>query len=171
MVGMKFIDLFCGVGGFRWALEALGHKCAFSSDIDPHAQETYALNFGEKPFGDITCIDPSDIPGHDVLCGGFPCQPFSTAGLQQGFNDTKDRGKIIFNILDYITKQRPKVFILENVKGFTTLARGKYLNSVLLALNSIGDGAYQVHHKLLNTLEHGVPQNRPKWYCVGLLVC
>ncbi|MBT4667062.1 MAG: DNA cytosine methyltransferase [Opitutae bacterium] len=161
MGGMQFIDLFCGVGGFRWALEALGHKCVFSSDLDPHAQETYALNFGEKPFGDITCIDPSDIPGHDVVCGGFPCQPFSISGKQLGFEDA--RGTLLYHILRIVERHQPKVLFLENVKNYRGHNDGRTLATTLQLLDRVG---YHCHHSLLNASSYGVPQKRERLYFV-----
>jgi DNA (cytosine-5)-methyltransferase 1 len=107
----------------------------------------------------------------DVYVAGFPCQPFSTAGKQQGFEDEKGRGTIFYHILEYIQMHRPKVFILENVKGLVTLQRGKYLRAILSALESLGkeeSTSYEIHQQVLNTKEHGVPQNRPRWYCVGI---
>ena len=95
----RFIDLFCGIGGFRLALERLGAKCVFSSDIDVFAQQTYFDNFGEKPFGDITQIEAKDIPSFDILTAGFPCQPFSTVGMQQGEKDQYGRGTLLYDII------------------------------------------------------------------------
>src|SRR3989344_9409243 len=95
-----FIDLFAGIGGFRFALEELGGQCVFSSEINDECARTYAANFGEYPKGDITKIDPASIPNHDILCGGFPCQPFSISGKMKGFEDT--RGTLFFNILEII---------------------------------------------------------------------
>ena len=158
---MKFIDLFCGVGGFRWALEALGHNCVFSSDIDPHAQETYAINFGEKPFGDITSIDPLDIPGHDVVCGGFPCQPFSISGKQLGFEDA--RGTLLYHILQIAERHQPKVLFLENVKNYRGHNDGRTLATTLKLLDRVG---YHCHHSLLNASSYGVPQKRERLYFV-----
>ena len=94
---MKFIDLFAGIGGFRYALESFGCKCVFSSEWDKYCQESYNLNFGEIPYGDITKIDEKDIPSFDILCAGFPCQPFSISGKQKGFEDT--RGTLFFDIV------------------------------------------------------------------------
>ena len=111
---LKFIDLFCGLGAFRIALEGQGFKCVFSSDNNKKIQDVYELNFGERPHGDITAINPSDIPDFDILTAGFPCQPFSISGKQKGFNDT--RGTLFFSICKIIEEKKPKVVILENVK-------------------------------------------------------
>ena len=103
-----FIDLFSGIGGFRIAFQNLGGKCIFSSELDKYAQETYVSNFGEKPFGDITQINEKDIPDHDVLCAGFPCQAFSIAGRRGGFEDT--RGTLFFDVARIIKEKKPKAF-------------------------------------------------------------
>ena len=108
-----------------------------------------------------------------MYVAGFPCQPFSSAGKQQGFKDSRDRGTIFFNVLEYITAKQPKIFVLENVKGLVVLDGGKCLKTILKALHSIkppagGEPCYEVHHRVLNTKDHGVPQSRPRWYCVGI---
>ena len=110
----KFIDLFSGLGGFRIGFENNGCKCVFSSDIDEKVMEIYNLNFGEYPAGDISKISSEDIPDFDVLCAGFPCQPFSIAGLRKGFEDS--RGTLFFEVARILKEKRPKAFILENVK-------------------------------------------------------
>ncbi|MDP7647102.1 MAG: DNA (cytosine-5-)-methyltransferase, partial [Candidatus Woesearchaeota archaeon] len=148
------------------------YEHTFSSDNDPKVQATIKANF--KPCridGDITVRNVSQCPYVDVYVAGFPCQPFSTAGKQQGFADEKGRGTIFYHILKYIQMHRPKVFILENVKGLVTLQRGKCLRAILSALESLGKDestSYEIHQQVLNTKEHGVPQNRPRWYCVGI---
>ena len=109
-----FIDLFAGIGGFRFALEELGGECVFSSEIDTECAKTYASNFGEYPSGDITKIKTAEIPKHTILCGGFPCQPFSISGKMKGFDDT--RGTLFFNILEIVKDKQPEVVFLENVK-------------------------------------------------------
>ena len=111
---MKFIDLFAGIGGFRYALEAFKCECVFSSEWDKYCQESYNLNFGETPYGDITKIDEKDIPNFDILCAGFPCQPFSISGKQKGFDDT--RGTLFFDIVRIVNYHKPKIIFLENVK-------------------------------------------------------
>ena len=109
---IKFIDLFCGIGGFRMALESFGAKCVFSSDFDKDCQKVYELNFDEKPIGDIKEIKNKDVPNHDILCAGFPCQPFSISGKQKGFKD--DRGNLFFDIARIVRAKKPKILILEN---------------------------------------------------------
>ena len=110
----KFIDLFAGIGGFRIPMQKIGGKCVFSSEFNQHAQRAYELNFGEVPFGDITDLDLDVVPNHDVLCAGFPCQPFSISGKMKGFEDT--RGTLIYHVFEIIEKRKPKVVLLENVK-------------------------------------------------------
>ena len=111
-----FIDLFAGLGGFHLALQELGCKCVFASELKEDLRKLYALNFPQTPvFGDITKINPSQIPPHDIICGGFPCQPFSQAGKRQGFNDEKERGNLFTYICDIIKYHKPKYVFLENV--------------------------------------------------------
>ncbi|HLP64190.1 DNA cytosine methyltransferase [Flavobacterium sp.] len=161
----KFIDLFAGIGGFRLALQNLGGKCVFTSEWDEFAKKTYRANFGETPFGDITKDQNKNyIPNDfDILCAGFPCQPFSYAGRNEGFKD-QTRGTLFFDILEILEKHRPKVFFLENVKGLVSHEKGKTLETILNSLTTLG---YHVHWKVLNSLDFGVPQKRERWYCVG----
>lgn len=158
-----FIDLFSGIGGFRIALERNGCKCVFSSEIDKYARETYLNNFGEEPSGDIFQITSEMIPDHDILCAGFPCQPFSIAGRRLGFEDA--RGTLFFEVARIIRDKRPKAFILENVAGIVSHDNNKTLNTILNILNELN---YSVSWKLLNAKDYGVPQNRNRWYCVGV---
>ena len=111
---MRFIDLFCGIGGFRQGFEQNGFDCVFSSDFNEKAQSVYEANFGELPAGDITQVNPKDIPDFEVLLGGFPCQPFSISGKKKGFEDT--RGTLFFDVCRIIREKQPKVVVLENVK-------------------------------------------------------
>ena len=162
-MSFTFIDLFCGMGGFRIAFEKQGGKCVFSSDIDKYAQETYNMNFGEIPAGDITKIDAKDIPNHDVLCAGFPCQPFSLAGRRLGFEDT--RGTLFFEVARILKEKRPKAFFLENVRGLANHDGGKTLDVILTTLKEIG---YSFKYEILNAKDFNVPQNRDRWYCIGV---
>ncbi len=162
-MSFKFIDLFCGLGGFRLAFEENGGECVFSSDIDEHAQKTYEINFAEKPAGDITKIEAKDIPSHDILCAGFPCQPFSTAGRRFGFDDT--RGTLFFDVARILKEKKPMCFILENVKGLTNHDKGNTLNTILSTLDEIG---YDYKYEVLNAKNYNVPQNRERWYCIGI---
>ncbi|WP_371246777.1 DNA (cytosine-5-)-methyltransferase [Mycoplasmopsis agassizii] len=160
---LKFIDLFSGLGGFRLAFEKNNCKCVFSSEIDKYAIETYKANFNETPKGDITKIDSSDIPNHDILCAGFPCQSFSIAGKRLGFNDT--RGTLFFEIARILKDKKPSAFILENVKGIVNHDGGKTLDTILNIINDLG---YSYQYKVLNSKDFGIPQSRERWYCIGI---
>ena len=158
-----FIDLFAGIGGFRLALESLGGECVFSSEIDKFAAETYYNNFGDYPNGDITLIEAHSIPDHDFLCAGFPCQPFSIAGKRLGFEDS--RGTLFFEVARILKEKKPKGFILENVSGLVNHDKGKTLRVILDVLSEIG---YTAEWKLLNAKDYNIPQNRNRWYCIGI---
>ena len=159
--GLKFIDLFAGIGGFHQALTTFGAKCVFASEWDKHAAETYYKNYGIEPFGDITKINEKDIPRHDVLCAGFPCQAFSISGKQKGFNDS--RGTLFFDIARIAKYHKPKLIFLENVRNFEKHDNGNTLKVVLKTLNSLG---YSVKYKVLNASNYGLPQNRQRIYFV-----
>lgn len=159
----KFIDLFAGIGGIRIPFQELGGKCVFSSEWDKFAQKTYSVNFGETPNGDITKIEASSIPDFDVLLGGFPCQPFSQAGLRKGFSDT--RGTLFFEIERIIKEKRPKAFLLENVKQLKGHDKGRTLRVILEHLNDLN---YYVKYEVLRAGDFGVPQNRERIYIVGI---
>lgn len=157
-----FIDLFSGIGGIRMPFQELGGDCVFSSEWDKYAQKTYYLNFGDLPKGDIKLIMPSDIPDFDILLGGFPCQPFSQAGLKKGFADT--RGTLFFEIERILENKRPKAFLLENVKQLKNHDRGRTLKVILDHLKALD---YHVDTKVLRAADFGVPQNRERIYIVG----
>ncbi|MBC7787608.1 MAG: DNA cytosine methyltransferase [Methylophilaceae bacterium] len=157
-----FIDLFAGIGGFRIPLQELNGKCVFTSEFNPHAQRSYQLNFGEMPDGDITNIDISTIPKHDVLTAGFPCQPFSISGKMKGFDDT--RGTLIYNVFQIIEKHQPKVVFLENVKHLMHHNKGETFKTILRHLEELD---YKVSWKLLNASSFGVPQNRERVIIIG----
>ncbi len=159
---LKFIDLFAGIGGFRIALESFGEKCIFSSEWDKNCQEIYNTNFQEKPKGDITQIKEKNIPRHDILCAGFPCQPFSISGKQKGLKET--RGTLFFDIVRIAKYHKPQVVFLENVKNFEKHDKGKTLKVVLNALDEIG---YKVYYKVLNSSHFGQPTTRERIYIVG----
>lgn len=163
MEGFKFIDLFSGLGGFHIALSASGGQCVFASDIDVPAQKTYYENFGIMPDGDITKIDEKNIPDHDIVAAGFPCQAFSIAGKRRGFEDT--RGTLFFDVARIIKEKRPKGFILENVAGLVSHDSGRTIQVIEKTLDELG---YVYAWKLLNAKDYGVPQNRNRWYCVGV---
>ena len=159
----KFIDLFAGIGGIRLAFEKAGGTCVFTSEWDSFAQVTYESNFGDKPHGDITKIDVKEIPKHDILLGGFPCQPFSNAGLKKGFEDT--RGTLFFDVARIVDFRKPSMILLENVKGFLRHDKGRTLRVVEETLDELG---YNVFYKVLNAKDFGVPQNRERIYIVGI---
>lgn len=160
----KFIDLFAGIGGFRIAFEGLGGSCVFSSEIDEKARATYIQNFGDFPAGDITKIDPKEVPDHDILTAGFPCQAFSIAGKRKGFEDT--RGTLFFYVAKIIKEKQPTAFFLENVKGLVNHDGGKTLKVILEVLRN--DLGYHVPDpKVLNAKDFGVPQNRQRIFIVG----
>lgn len=152
-----FVDLFAGIGGFRIPLQELGGKCVFTSEFNPHAQRAYELNFGEMPEGDINEIDLADIPRHDVLTAGFPCQPFSISGKLRGFEDT--RGNLIYRVFQIIELRRPKVVFLENVKHLVHHDKGNTLKTILRHLAELG---YKASWQVLNASDFGLPQNRER---------
>jgi len=159
----KAIDLFAGIGGTRIAFHNTNKvNFVFSSEFDNFAQKTYKANFGEMPSGDITQISSSEIPDHDILIAGFPCQAFSQAGKQLGFEDT--RGTLFFDIARILKEKRPKSFLLENVKNLVRHDKGKTFKVIKNTLLELG---YSVHHKVLRARDFGVPQNRERIYIVG----
>ena len=158
----KTIDLFAGIGGIRLGFEAHGCINVFSSEWDRHASAMYEANFGDKPFGDINEIDPHNIPDHDILLAGFPCQPFSIAGKGLGFSDT--RGTLFFNIESILATKKPSAFLLENVKRLVTHDNGNTFKVIIGKLTDLG---YTVYYKVLNTLHFGLPQKRERIYIVG----
>ena len=181
----SFIDLFAGIGGIRIPFQELGGKCIFTSELDKFSKKTYASNFGEYPKGDITKIHISEIPEHDVLLAGFPCQAFSQAGLKRGFSDT--RGTLFFEIQRILAVKRPKAFLLENVKQLRGHDKGKTLETILNTLTGIKSEKipidipmseearvslttplnYEVGFSVLRATNFGVPQNRERIYIVG----
>jgi DNA (cytosine-5)-methyltransferase 1 len=159
---LTFIDLFAGIGGFRIALERNGAECVFSSEWDKEAQKTYSENFGEIPKGDITKIKESEVPKHDILCAGFPCQAFSISGKQKGFKDT--RGTLFFDIARIAKYHQPKVLFLENVKNLAKHYNGNTLRIILKTLEEIG---YDPYYKILIASDYGVPQARERIYIIA----
>lgn len=160
--------MFAGLGGFHLALQQLGCKCVFASEIKDDLRRLYALNFPETPiFGDITKINPEDIPPHDILCGGFPCQPFSQAGKREGFNDTKQRGTLFDYICAIVAAHRPKYLILENVQNLKNHDNGntwKVIQEKLAALN------YDVKADILSPHQFGLPQHRKRIFIVAIAI-
>ena len=180
-----FIDLFAGIGGIRLPFQDLGGECLFSSEWDKFSIKTYAANFGELPKGDISKISSWEIPTHDILLAGFPCQAFSQAGLRKGFADT--RGTMFFEIQRILAAKQPKAFLLENVKQLKGHDKGKTLNTILEILRGEDDQNipddypvseevrnsmnkklnYAVDFKVLKANNFGVPQKRERIYIVG----
>jgi DNA (cytosine-5)-methyltransferase 1 len=158
----KFIDLFSGIGGFHLALSSYGAECVFASEWDKYASNTYQKNFGIKPYGDITKIEVEDIPYHDILCGGFPCQAFSISGKQKGFEDI--RGTLFFDIARIVNHHQPKVLFLENVKNLLKHDNGNTLRTITETLKELN---YSVFYKVLNSSHFGLPQNRERLYIVA----
>ena len=167
---IKYIDLFCGIGGFRYAANQefkkidIKGECVFSSDIDAFACKSYAANFKDMPCGDITKINASDIPDFDLLFGGFPCQAFSIIGKMKGFAD-KTRGTLFFEIARIIREKRPRGFVLENVKQLATHNNGETFKTILSVLRD--ELGYYVDYKVLNALDYGLPQKRERIIIVG----
>jgi len=159
-----FADLFCGIGGFHYAAADYGMQCVFASDIDEDARAQYEHNLGFSPVGDIRKVEEQSIPDHDVLFGGFPCQPFSIIGSQQGLAD--DRGTLIYEIVRVLHAKQPRAFILENVRQLTTIKKGKVLEEILRALENAG---YSTRWSVLNALNFGLPQKRERTIIVGFL--
>jgi DNA (cytosine-5)-methyltransferase 1 len=165
-----FIDLFAGVGGFRLAFQSLGGKCVFTSEWNKFAQKTYEANYGEVPFGDITQINEKEIPDHDILIGGFPCQPFSIAGVSKknslgrdhGFKD-KTQGTLFFDVARIIEAKRPKAFLLENVKNLVSHDKGNTFKIIKETLDELG---YSVYAKVLDG-KYYVPQHRERIVIIG----
>jgi DNA (cytosine-5)-methyltransferase 1 len=165
-----FIDLFAGIGGIRTAFESSGCKCIFSSEWNKFSQKTYEANFGDCPYGDITKISPDDIPYHHILVGGFPCQPFSIAGiskknsmgLESGFQD-KTQGTLFFEIVKIVEKKHPSAIFLENVKNIIHHDKGRTFAVIIAALYDLG---YDVQYEIINSAGY-VPQQRKRTYIVA----
>lgn len=171
MTKISYIDLFCGIGGFHLAMDKIGAKCVFASEIDEAARKTYLANHSiakelesKNLFNkDITTIDPNVIPNFDILCAGFPCQPFSQAGHKLGFEDA--RGTLFYNIAQILEAKKPKAFILENVRNLLKHNNGSTFQRMLEILTNKLD--YTVYWKVIKASEHNLPQHRPRLYIVG----
>lgn len=160
-MSFTFIDLFCGIGGFRQAMESVGGTCLFSCDKNKAARLTYQSNYGDMPEGNITKIQAEDIPAFNILCAGFPCQPFSIAGKQRGFAD--ERGTMFFEIARIIKYHKPEVVFLENVANLEKHDNGNTLKVIIRTLKRAG---YDVQYKVLNSKDYGVAQIRKRIYIV-----
>lgn len=166
---ISYLDLFCGIGGFRFAVNQAGKdgkissRCVLSSDIDTDCQKAYLANFGEIPAGDIKAIKSEEIPNHDILLAGFPCQPFSICGDMKGFEDM--RGTLFFEIARILKEKQPQAFVLENVKLLAGHNQGKTLERIIQTLRNIG--YHNVSYRILNALDFGLPQKRERIFIVG----
>lgn len=165
MEKLRFIDLFAGIGGIRLGFEDENTECVFSSEWDKFSQKTYAANFGVVPNGDITKIDASQIPKHDILLAGFPCQPFSKIGKREGFKNAT-QGTLFFDVVRILDYHKPKAFLLENVTGILSDDGGKTIQVIMGALEELG---YDAQYQILNSADFGLPQNRRRVYFVGFL--
>jgi DNA (cytosine-5)-methyltransferase 1 len=168
----KFIDLFAGIGGFHLALHNLGAECVFASEWDEKARQTYEMNFREKSpsifennqfVGDITKVEKDQIPDFDILCAGFPCQPFSQAGHRKGFDDI--RGTLFFDIVEILSLKKPKAFFLENVRGLYSHDHGRTFQTIQNILTK--ELGYSFHHAIVKASDHGLPQHRPRLFMIG----
>lgn len=166
---IRFIDLFCGIGGFRIAMEGAAKAarrkahCVFSSDFDKKCRATYAVNFGEEPFGDIQKWNENETPDHDVLLAGFPCQPFSIIGEKRGFEDA--RGTLFYDIARILKAKRPKMFLLENVKMLIGHDQGRTIRRIMETLQALD---YNVEFRCFNAMDFGLPQKRQRVFILGV---
>jgi len=173
---ITFIDLFAGIGGFHLAFHNTGAECVFVSEWDEPARKTYRANFEkidpklfdpkniDKTFvGDITKVEPKDMPDFDIITGGFPCQPFSQAGLKKGFTET--RGTLFFDIVRIIKEKQPSAFFLENVRGLLTHDNGNTFETIKRVLTE--ELGYSFYYKIIRASDYGVPQHRPRLFMVG----
>lgn len=161
---MRYIDLFCGIGGFRTALDSLGHECVFSNDLDKYAASIYRYHWNDITEGDIKEIETRDIPDFDLLCAGSPCQDFSVAGVGRGLEGT--RGTLLYEVARILNNKRPRYFLFENVAGLLSNKSGETFQEVLRLFTYIG---YRVQWQLLDSKEFGVPQQRNRVFIVGHL--
>jgi len=160
---IKFIDLFCGIGSFHHSLSALGWECVFACDVDENCRNTYEKNYGLRPAGDITKIDPTDVPSFDVLCAGFPCQPFSVAGHHQGFND-EGRGNMFEELMRFVRHHDPRCVILENVPGLVNHDEGRTLKRIV---SDLEERSYNVLVDMMACSDYGIPQMRKRLFIVA----
>ena len=160
---MKFVDLFCGIGSFHYSFKKLGWECVMACDIDATARQTYALNYGIEPRGDICEIDPASVLSYDILCAGFPCQPFSQIGQQRGFDD--ERGTMFYQIMKFVEYHRPSFLLLENVPALLNHDNG---NTFAQISQKITEKGYRLGYKILTCSDYGIPQNRKRLFIVGV---
>lgn len=160
---LKFIDLFCGIGSFHYSFRKFNWECVMSCDIDEAVKETYKENYNQDPLDDITKIEPNDVVPFDILCAGFPCQPFSQCGQHKGFDD--ERGTLFFNIMKFVKFHKPKIIILENVQGLLTHDSGNTFQTIR---TQIENEKYVIRHKVLKCSNYGIPQMRKRLFIIGI---
>lgn len=160
---MKFVDICCGMGSFHRALAQKGWTCVLACDLDPAVQQTYETNYGIRPLGDIYDIDFKTVPSFDILCAGFPCQPFSNAGYHKGFDD--ERGTIFFQIMKWVKHHSPKYILFENVPALVTHDSG---NTFRVICDTLREQGYSIAHKVIKCSDYGIPQMRKRVLLVGV---
>lgn len=160
---IKYIDLFCGIGSFHYSFKKLGWKCIMACDIDDAVKKTYENNYELKPLDDITFIEPNTVPNYDILCAGFPCQPWSQCGKQKGFNDK--RGTIFYHIMKFIKYHNPKIIILENVQGLLNHDNGNSFSKMKLEIENEN---YLVKYTILKCSDYGLPQMRKRLIIIAI---
>ena len=160
---IKFIDLFCGIGSFHYSFKKFEWECVMSCDIDKAVKETYKANYGLEPLGDITGIDPKNVASYDILCAGFPCQPFSQCGQHKGFDDK--RGTLFFNIMKFVEYHKPKIIVLENVQGLLNHDDGKTFERIQSDITTAG---YTITYKVIKCCDYGLPQMRKRLIIIGV---
>lgn len=158
---VRYIDLFCGIGSFHYSFKKLGFECVMACDISKAAKDTYKANYAMETMGDIVSIDPRDIPEFDILCAGFPCQPFSNIGKHKGFND--ERGTMFFQIMKIVKCHQPSVIVLENVSGLLKHEKG---NTFRRMKEMLKEANYEVTYKIMRCDEYGIPQMRKRLFIV-----
>jgi DNA (cytosine-5)-methyltransferase 1 len=161
---LKFIDLFCGIGSFHYSFKKFGWECVMSCDIDKAVKETYKENYNQVPLDDITKIEPTNISPFDILCAGFPCQPFSQCGQHKGFYD--ERGTLFFNIMKFVKFHKPKIIILENVQGLLNHDSGNTFQTIKMQIENEN---YIVGHKVIKCSDYGIPQMRKRLFIIGII--
>jgi DNA (cytosine-5)-methyltransferase 1 len=160
---LTYIDLFCGMGSFHYSFKKLNWECIMACDIDKAARDTYTENYGKIPHEDIINIDPKDIPKYDILCAGFPCQPFSQCGKHKGFDD--ERGTLFFNIMKFVSFHQPKIIILENVQGLLTHNKGETFQKIKIEIEKVN---YSITYKVIKCSDYGIPQMRKRLIILGI---
>ena len=160
---ISYIYLFCGMGSFHYSFSKLGWKCVMACDINDAVKNTYKENYGIIPMDNIININPADIPKYDILCAGFPCQPFSQCGKHKGFDD--DRGNLLFNIMKFIKYHNPNIIILENVQGLLSHDSG---NTFKIIKQNIQDADYKIIYKIMKCSDYGLPQMRKRLFIIGI---